>query len=96
MTEVAASSPCGYCGTAIVPGLKICPRCGIRLIDVTRHHWGYDSKEAVLEALDRAGDKARAALRTPEARRAATHAAIAAGMVSAAMIGFKLLRKRRV
>jgi hypothetical protein len=95
MAGAPVSSPCGYCGTAVAPGQTTCPHCGIHLIDITRHHWGYDAKEAVLEAVDRAGDKARAVLGTPEGRRAVTLVGLATGLASSALVGWRLLRKRR-
>jgi hypothetical protein len=95
MAGAAASSPCGYCGTAIAPGQTACPHCGIRLIDITRHHWGYDAKEALLEAVDRAGDKARSVLSTPEGRRTVTLVGLATGLAGSVLVGRHLLRKRR-
>jgi hypothetical protein len=79
-----------------LPGQDVCPRCGIRLIDISRHHWGYDAKEVLLDALDSAGEKARAMWREPEARRFAVRAGQVVALAGAAIVGFRLLRKRRV
>jgi hypothetical protein len=91
---MAEMAPCGYCGHAVPAGAQECAHCGIRLIDVTRHHWGYEAKERALDGLDRAGDRARDRLASFGPRKAVTLAAVAGVALGAAAIGLRLRRAR--
>jgi hypothetical protein len=90
LAPAGVTAPCGYCGTQVGPGLTACPHCGIGLVDVTRHGWGHAAKEFVLDTLDVASDKAR------ESRKKAGMAAgAAAALVGVAVLGARLLRRRK-
>jgi hypothetical protein len=92
---VAETAPCGYCGHPVPAGARECARCGIRLIDVTRHHWGYQARERVLDTLDRAADGARDRLADFGPRKAVALATVAGLAIGAAAIGARRRRARK-
>lgn len=91
MARPVHAYPCGYCGTRVIPGNDTCPTCGIRLIDITRRNWGYEARDVVFEALDKAKENAKAALRRPGSRQTAG-AVAASALLGALLVGIALRR----